>query len=371
MKCKEDESVCSHFEHLADIQEQLASMGKIVNNEDYTDTLLALLSASYNYTISLISASAYLSSKRLTTDIFEQFIINEYNRCKISGKDSNGKDEALSVDASKKNQTKDKDKKKPIECFNCHKLGHHRSKCWAKGRGDEGGGPKRSKGTKDDVTQVEDKKEEPEAWAAMVLPSEPVAVAMVAGRSPKPVGHNTTTKLYNSSASWHMSSFRDRFIKYSEIVLHLIQAADKRVFYAIGLGDLKIEVPNGTSSTSIILKDVFHTPNMGLTIVSINRIMKAGYTVKFKNEFCVIRDKAGDQFGSIPANQNGLYKVESIYVVIPLEEHADMAMLHRQLTHISPDAIQKLISSGAIDGIKLINDGSPLICDACEQAKAT
>ena len=139
----------------------------------------------------------------------------------------------------------------------------------------------------------------------------------------------------------------------------------------IGLGDLKIEVPNGMFPTSIILKDVFHAPNMGLTIVSINRITKAGYTVEFKDEFCVIRDKAGDRVGSIPANQNGLYKVESIYAATPPEERADLAMLHRRLAHISPDSIQKLISSGAIEGIKLIDDESPLICDACEQAKAT
>ena len=40
MKCKEDENVHAHFEHLADIQEQLVSMGKTVDDEDYTDTLL-------------------------------------------------------------------------------------------------------------------------------------------------------------------------------------------------------------------------------------------------------------------------------------------------------------------------------------------
>ena len=40
VKCKEDENVHAHFEHLADIQEQLVSMGKTVDDEDYTDTLL-------------------------------------------------------------------------------------------------------------------------------------------------------------------------------------------------------------------------------------------------------------------------------------------------------------------------------------------
>jgi Integrase core domain len=41
------------------------------------------------------------------------------------------------------------------------------------------------------------------------------------------------------------------------------------------------------------------------------------------------------------------------------------------LAHIAPDAIRKMVKGGAIEGIELIDDGSTLICDACEQAKAT
>jgi len=62
------------------------------------------------------------------------------------------------------------------------------------------------------------------------------------------------------------------------IPLCLITTADKRIFHAVGTGDLRIEVPNGESSTPIIHKDVLHAPDMGITIVAINRITKAGYT---------------------------------------------------------------------------------------------
>ena len=79
-KCKEDENVHTHFEHLADIRKQLASMGKVVDDKDYTDTLLASLLALYNYAVSSISTSARLGSTKLTADIFKQFIINEYDR---------------------------------------------------------------------------------------------------------------------------------------------------------------------------------------------------------------------------------------------------------------------------------------------------
>jgi hypothetical protein len=143
------------------------------------------------------------------------------------------------------------------------------------------------------------------------------------------------------------------------------------VFYAIGTGDLEIEVPNGESSTSIMLKDVLRAPEMGTTIVSVNRIVKAGYAVTFKDNTCQIRNKSDKVIGMIPASQNGLYKVDRVCAAATPEEHVDLAMLHRRLAHIAPDAIRKMVKGGAIEGIELIDDGSTLTCEACEQAKAT
>jgi hypothetical protein len=77
-------------------------------------------------------------------------------------------------------------------------------------------------------------------------------------------------ELYNSGASCHMSPFGKQFTNYKTIPLHLITTADKRVFYAVGMGDLKIEVPNGEFFTPIILKDILHASDMGITIVSVS-----------------------------------------------------------------------------------------------------
>jgi hypothetical protein len=44
--------------------------------------------------------------------------------------------------------------------------------------------------------------------------------------------------------------------------------------------------------------------------------------------------------------------------------------LHQRLAHISPDSIRKMVKSGVVAGVELIDDGSAFICEACEQAKA-
>ncbi|KAF8158567.1 hypothetical protein B0H34DRAFT_619127, partial [Crassisporium funariophilum] len=50
--------------------------------------------------------------------------------------------------------------------------------------------------------------------------------------------------LYDSGASRHMTPSRHRLINYVKIKGRPITAADKRVFHATGMGDLRVTVPN-------------------------------------------------------------------------------------------------------------------------------
>ena len=46
--CGDSENVCTHFEELSQLWEQLAAMGKDINNEDYADVLMSSLPPSYD-----------------------------------------------------------------------------------------------------------------------------------------------------------------------------------------------------------------------------------------------------------------------------------------------------------------------------------
>jgi hypothetical protein len=150
-------------------------------------------------------------------------------------------------------------------------------------------------------------------------------------------------------------------------------AADKRLFFTNGIGDLRIRVPNGESSTPVILRDTLYTPEMALTVVSISRITKAGLSVSFKGSTCKITNSNGSVVGMIPSNANGLYRVEhaSAATVHVAAEVIDIRTLHRRLGHVAADSIRALVRSQAIQGISLIDDGQPLYCESCEYAKTT
>jgi hypothetical protein len=141
------------------------------------------------------------------------------------------------------------------------------------------------------------------------------------------------------------------------------------------MGDMQIEVPNGKTLSKVLLKDVLHTLDLCLTIVSVGHIVKARYTVQFVNEACHI--KRGDDgciIGRIPVSMNSLFKVKHTFAAADhpaLAEPIDILMLHCRLGHISVDAICSLICDGSITGVHVIDNFPPFICDSCEYAKMT
>ncbi|KAF9527270.1 hypothetical protein CPB83DRAFT_768658 [Crepidotus variabilis] len=78
------------------------------------------------------------------------------------------------------------------------------------------------------------------------------------------------SELYDSGASRHMIPFRDQLINFIPIDPRPITAADKRVFHAMGKGDMRIRIPNGKTTSIILLCDVLYAPSMRLTIISIS-----------------------------------------------------------------------------------------------------
>jgi hypothetical protein len=295
-KCRENDSICTNFEQMANVREQLVAMGKVISDEDYTDILLTSLLTSYNQSCTSISHSTCLSRQPLTTNTLKEMILDEFTQCEIKKEKLNSKDEAFAADTTKPKK----------QCSNCKKRGHLKANCWAKGGGKEGQGPRSKDKGKDSAAAAEDK--DVEAWTLVdeepaeeddtmwIVVEEAEAdeddseIAAAAGSSPAWLGrvHDTATELYDSRASRHMSPFREWFLTYQPIKPHPIIGADKSMFYAVGTRDLRIEVPHGESSTPIILRDTLHAPNIALTVVSIDRICKAGNSVTFKGDNCTI-----------------------------------------------------------------------------------
>ena len=362
--CAEEDSVCDHFNYLSDLHEQLAAMSKSMPYSEFVLILMGSLPPSYQPTLSGIAAAAELSAMTPTVAVVTKHAVDEFDRRTLL-KDGKAKDEAFAACSLKKGKRSD------IECSNCKKCGHMKADCWAKGGDKEGQGLRKCRGgrggggsgggdlaagaVQSGSQQLSSSQPDIEVWAAIEEvededePRIPVMAADEAG--------GVQAELYDSGASHQMSPYCECFTMYQQISPHSITTANNCVFYAIGAGDLLINVPNGAESTKVTLCDVLHAPDMGLTVVSISRIVKSGCLVEFEDGSCKI--KRGQKVVSqVPASANRLYKVEHA-LVTTLPEYVDILMLHRRLGHISVDAIRTLIRSNAITGIHLIDEFPP------------
>ena len=322
------------------------------------------LPKSYSQTISSIATTSKITGTTATPQVIISLVTNEYNKRTV--KSGRIPDEALAADSHKGK----KGKKRNVKCDNCHKKGHTKAECWAKGGGNKGGGPKQKDkkadegdGKKAEAAAVEQTDADIEAWAVVEeLPKVPIVA--IQGKSA------VQCELFDSGASRHMSLTCESFTNYKKIAPRLITATNNKIFHAVGMGDLQIDIPNGASSTKVMLRDTLHAPDLGLTVVSIGHIVQAGYTVEFTDGCCNIKKKSdGHIIGSVPAGLNGLFKVDHVLSATVLDEPMDILMLHRKLGHISVNAICGLICSNAITGLHVINNLPPFTCDSCEYAK--
>jgi hypothetical protein len=301
-KCGEDDDIRAHFELLTNFCQQLATMGQSIGDKQYTNTLMSSLPLSYDANISIITTNADMSSTTITPTTVICIITDEYDKRMLKkAKPKLTQDEVFTADAQK-NKRKNKHN---IECFNCHKKGHMRSDCWVKGGGKEGQGLKKKAGVKDDTAPAAEKMaDDIEAWAAIEEFDKDIEPLYSPASKIEELQEaiEVEAELYDSGASRHMSPFQHKFVTYQSIPPCAVVTANKCLFHAEGIGDLQIEVPNGKSSTSVLLKDSLYAPQIGFTIVSIGRIANAGYSVSFKNNSCNIQ-KGQDKkiVSSIPA----------------------------------------------------------------------
>ena len=186
-------------------------------------------------------------------------------------------------------------------------------------------------------------------------------------------GVTTEWDLYDSGPSKHTSAQHNEFINYTPTEPKPIRAADKRTFNAIGKGDLRVKVPNGTQSSTIVLKNVLHCPSVGLTLISISKIAAASATVVFKGTSCKIFNPRNQKIGEIEV-QNGLYKVaheQSEYGGVAREVMISLEEMHRRMGHVMPSSIKQMVAKKAFTGPLIDNSTDLKLCESCEYRKAT
>jgi GAG-pre-integrase domain len=368
----------THFQLMLQRRDNLMKIGSTISDTQFNTIIMSSLPESYRPTLQTITAAERASklsgqqANAMKADDLITFIIEEAQHRVINKDRMKSAESALAActkKASKPRQKKKDKQKSDITCENCDRPGHSKPDCWSKGGGKEGQAPRQKKKEKSGETIVVVAGDDKDDLFMFTCTSDYVAVADTLEVPKSKLG-----TCMDSGASRHYCLDRTKFTDY-KAVERKITTADGRTLTTTGVGDLHIDLPNGSRKTKTILKGAVHAPDMAFTLISISRLDKAGFSVLFNKGMCTIKDTSNKMIATIP-NSNGLYKIaankqttqsQSANVV---SGKMTISEAHRKLGHVLYGAIKHAVSKGFINGITIDPDSKPDFCEACAKAKS-
>jgi len=175
-------------------------------------------------------------------------------------------------------------------------------------------------------------------------------------------------EIYDSGCSKHLTPYRDALENFVEIPPKTFQAANKQTMSAVGMGEMIINVPNGADISPLRLTEVLYSPEVGYTLISVDRLNGKGFEITFSDGKYSIKGPDGKHVGAVPKTK-GLYHVahdepETAYVA---DEELTLDQFHCRMGHILAGIAQRLVENRFVTGIRL----EPFFCESCVYAKAT
>ena len=184
--------------------------------------------------------------------------------------------------------------------------------------------------------------------------------------------------IIDSGASQHLCRNRREFITYRTVSQsQAITIADGTKLSAHGIGDIEIKTEVG----QIRLTDVGHVPNVATSLISVTRMVDAGYKVEFGSSICSIshegvRTKLAKREGSLyhliqdkvaPSIESNLPNHAHLGLATNGTASATLETWHRRLCHRTLDTTTVHYLSSKVSDLNVSNTEriSSKICGIC------
>ena len=261
-----------HFKTIVQHRDNLIKMGLSMSNNCFNTLIISSLPESYQPTLQTITAaerSSKLSgqSHQMKTNDLISFITEKAQHRLINDEHTKMAETALAAHVKRNGKRKGAKSKMgtsnpDVNCKNCKKDGHTKNDCWSKWGEKEGQGPKQNKKTTKVETAIVAANVENNKMFAFTCTSN---YAMVAEN----ISKSRLSTCINSGASQVYSPNKEKFTNYKSIDQE-ITTADGRAIKVISMGDLNIDLPNGSKQTKNVFKNAIHAPDMAFTLISIS-----------------------------------------------------------------------------------------------------
>ena len=128
-------------------------------------------------------------------------------------------------------------------------------------------------------------------------------------------------------------------------------ATDEHLIKAVGMGNVQINLPNGTGKIKAQLKDAIYAPNIAFTLISISQLDCDNCSVTFNKGVSMIKHLNGHMMTTVPWT-NGLYcvlssmQVSDINYINVTSVKMGINQAHCKFSHIGHSASKHVISAG-------------------------
>ena len=137
-------------------------------------------------------------------------------------------------------------------------------------------------------------------------------------------------------------------------------------------------LPNGNhKSTLITLKEVYYSPIMAFTLISVSSVDRAGYSLVFGEGICQFKSAKDIIISRVP-QIHGLYRIfddrpslQPTIVANFAVKQMSIDELHKRMGHVNHDDLRHMVEKGMVTGIDLDMSSKPGFCETCVKAKAT
>jgi Pol polyprotein, beta-barrel domain/GAG-pre-integrase domain/Integrase core domain len=148
-----------------------------------------------------------------------------------------------------------------------------------------------------------------------------------------------------------------------------VRFGDDSSVKAIGVGSMHITSKVHGKMYDIFLSDVLLVPSFSMSLVSVNKLDRAGLSVKFKDQMCCIKRRGTTVMKA--SHKRGLYHLNATPITHP--EHAnlsiDVNVLHRRMGHTGVGKLKRMVQRGQLQDVEAIT-GNLKFCEPCALGKA-
>jgi len=188
--------------------------------------------------------------------------------------------------------------------------------------------------------------------------------------------------IIDSGTSQHLSRFRTEFTIYRTVSqLQSITITDGTKIHAHGIGDIELKTEAGV----IRMTDVWHLPSIAASLISVARMVDAGYALEFGKTTCFVNNgrvktKLGQRNGSLyhlfrdtppSTTESNPANSASLGLATNQSSRASLEAWHCRLCHCTLDTSTIQYLSSKVSGMKNSEANTPTtkICGICAMGR--